>query len=129
MRIKSFLEACKKLKLDPKKVLPVVKSMPLHMQKPQIAYAKLVVIAQALNEGWEPNWDDTNEWKYWPWFYMNKPGFRFGGSDYAIPGSGTTGGSRLCFHTRELSDYAGKQFLSLWREMMVMPKKPAKKKK
>ena len=127
MPIKTFLEACKKLKLDPKKVLPVVKSMPLEMQKPQLAYTKLVIIAAALNDGREPNWDNTNEWKYWPWFWMDKPGFRFGASDCSLSGTDSAGGSRLCFRTRELSDYAAKKFLPLWKDLMVIA--PAKKKK
>lgn len=128
MPIKTFLEACKKLKFDPKKVVPNVASLPKKHQKAQVAYAKLLVIAEALNEGWEPNWDDSNEYKYWPWFYMNKPGFRFDDSHDAWSAAGTTGGSRLCFRTRELSDYAAKTFLSLWKDMMVLPK-PSKKKK
>jgi hypothetical protein len=119
MPIKTFSQACKILKLDPKKVLPVVKGMPLRMQKAQLAYAKLVIITQALNEGWEPNWDDSNEWKYWPWFYMNKPGFRFHGSHFVITDSYSSGGSRLCFKSEELASYAGRQFLDLYREFIA----------
>lgn len=132
MPIKTFLDACKALKIDPKKALPKLAGTPIRFQKAQMAYAKLLIIAAALNEGWTPDWDNGNEWKYWPWFWMNKPGFRFAGSYYSYTDTITSGGSRLCFRTRELSDYAGKTFLSLWEEMMVIPKpvkKAAKKKK
>lgn len=132
MPIKTFLEACKKLKIDPKKALPKLTGAPIRFQKAQIAYAKLLIIAEALNEGWAPDWDNQSEWKYWPWFWMNKPGFRFGVSLYSYTSTYSSSGSRLCFRTRELSDYAGKTFLSLWQDMMVIPKpmkKAAKKKK
>ncbi|MCS3134819.1 hypothetical protein NXW30_22015 [Phocaeicola vulgatus] len=37
-----------------------------------LAYHKLTVITRALNNGWKPNWDDQNEWKYYPLFrYVN----------------------------------------------------------
>lgn len=128
MPIKTFAEACKKLKLSPIKVLPKLLGTPKKHHKAMIAYAKLLVITEALNEGWEPNWDDTNEWKYWPWFYMNKPGFRFFASFCSYAFTFTSGGSRLCFRTRDLSDYAAKQFLSLWKDMIVLPKAAKKKK-
>lgn len=128
MPIKTFLEACKKLKVDPKKVVPSLTGVPKKNQTAMIAYAKLLVIAEALNDGWIPDWDNSSEYKYWPWFWMDKPGFRFFASYYSRAASHSTGGSRLCFRTRELSDYAGKKFLSLWKDMMVIPK-PAKKKK
>lgn len=132
MPIKTFLEACKQQKVDPKKALPKLAGTLIRFQKAQIAYAKLLIIAEALNEGWTPDWDNENEWKYWPWFYLNKPGFRFHDSPFSNASTDTAGGSRLCFRTRELSDYAAKTFISLWEEMMVIPKpvkKVAKKKK
>lgn len=126
--VKTFSEACKKLKLDPRKALPEVTGMPVRFRRAQIAYAKLLIIAEALNEGWMPDWDNSGEWKYWPWFWMNNPGFRFCGSDFTVSLSNASSGSRLCFRTRELSDYAGKTFLPLWRDLMIISK-PVKTRK
>lgn len=119
MPIKTFKQACTKLKLDPAKAVPDVSKMPKHLQKSLLAAAMLFIIAEALNDGWKPNWNDNNEYKYYPWFWMNKPGFRFYGSLCDISDTYSTGGSRLCFKTRELSDYAGKTFIKLYKDLMV----------
>jgi hypothetical protein len=126
--INSFPQACKKLKLDPLKCLPKVSGMPKRHQLAAIALAKLTIIAEAMNEGWVPDWNNSSEWKYYPWFYLNSPGFRFYGSHYSFANASAGSGSRLCFRTRESSDHAGKKFLSLWRDLMTLPV-PAKKKK
>jgi hypothetical protein len=73
-RIKSFEDACRELGEDPAN---------FNVGMPdEIAYKKLKVITRALNEGWEPNWNNDNQYKWYPWFYMDSPGFRFYDSDY-----------------------------------------------
>jgi hypothetical protein len=83
------------------------------LSEDEVAYIKLKVIVKALNEGWTPDWNNTNEPKYYPWFYMNKPGFRL----YAVPGRYTHSdvGSRLCFQKREVAEYAVSQFIDLYK--------------
>jgi hypothetical protein len=128
MPIKTFEEACKKLKLDPAAILPDVSRFPAKHQKAITATAKMYIVAEALNEGWEPNWNDSDEYKYFPWFDMeedkknNPSGFRFVGTyfDYSVTYS--AGGSRLCFKSQKLSDYCATQFVELWRDMMVLSK-------
>lgn len=84
------------------------------MNEDEIAYIKLKTIIKALNEGWKPNWDDTNEAKYYPWFYMNGPsGFRLDYVYYSYHRSVV--GSRLCFQKREVAEYAVKQFFDLYK--------------
>jgi hypothetical protein len=128
MEIKSFEEACAARGYDPAAILPDMSAMPVRHQAALQATAKLYIIAEALNEGWEPDWDDDGQYKYYPWFDLevhkknNPTGFRFYGSRYDYSGTYSTGGSRLCFRTRELSDYAGKTFVELYRNMMVLPK-------
>ena len=107
------------------------------------AFLKLRIITAALNQGWSPDWTNSDEWKYYPWFslytedeyndldaddkerccrvvgrsYINANAS--GGLVYANAGSAssvsfTGSGSRLAFKTRELALYAGKQFVDLW---------------
>lgn len=38
------------------------------------AYLKLSIIAEALNEGWTPDWDNSSEIKYYPYFKMSGSG-------------------------------------------------------
>jgi hypothetical protein len=84
------------------------------------AHAKLTIVAKALNEGWKPDWKNSNEWKYVPWFYMDKPGSGFSYFDYGRWCATSFVGSRLCFKTRELAEYAGKQFLDTYKELMCI---------
>ena len=120
-KIKTFEDACKALGLDPKKSLPDFSGYPEKHAKGMIAHAKLVIIAEALNEGWTPDWTDGNWDKYYPWFEMGSPsGVGFSCGDYGHWLSGSSVGSRLCFKSSELAKYAGKQFEQLYKDYFVM---------
>jgi hypothetical protein len=83
------------------------------------AMTKLTLIARALNEGWEPDWTDSNQYKYVPYFNNYKSGFGFSGSNYDAWYSGTCCGSRLCFKSAKLAEYAGKQFLDIYNQFLT----------
>ena len=83
------------------------------------AYMKLVVIARVLNEGWTPDWENGSQNKYVPWF-KNKSGFGLACCDYGRWSAGTGVGSRLCFKTSDLAEYAGKQFKELYEESYLI---------
>lgn len=70
-RVKSFEDACQVLGISTN--VPEVKGLPRKHQKAIIANYKLIIIAEALNEGWKPNWQDSDEYKYYPWFDMSNP--------------------------------------------------------
>jgi hypothetical protein len=85
----------------------------------EIAYKKLKIICRALNEGWTPDWSDSSQPKYFPWFKYNSGfGFSITLCDYWY--SATTVGSRLCFHSAELAEYAGKQFQKEYNEFLSL---------
>lgn len=83
------------------------------------AYKLIKMLVETLNQGWVPNWDDNNECKYYPWFYMSSSGFRFGGADGRWS-SRSYVGSRLAFKSSELAEYAGKQFTELYKQFMII---------
>lgn len=119
-KIKTYEAACKALKLNPKNI-PVVSNIPKKHKDAIVAHYKLVIIAEAINEGWTPDWADYNQYKYYPWFEMKKAGAGFsivcsGWVDYS------SFGSRLCYKSRELAEYAGKQFEKLYNTYMTLPK-------
>jgi hypothetical protein len=85
----------------------------------ETAYRIIKMLAKTLNEGWEPDWSNQNEYKYYPWFEMRgSSGFRFG--VYADWFTHSLVGSRLCFKSRELAEYAGKQFVDVYRDFMTI---------
>ncbi|KAA6303173.1 MAG: hypothetical protein EZS26_000776 [Candidatus Ordinivivax streblomastigis] len=126
-KITTFEDACKVLGLEPEN-LPIVEHLPEKDRQSIIAYYKLTIIARALNEGWEPDFSDCNQWKYWNWFYVETSGatagFACALTDYAASNTHAGVGSRLCFKTRELATYARENFRDLYFEYLFidMPK-------
>lgn len=85
----------------------------------EIAYRILKMLAISLNEGWTPDWDNSSESKYFPWFVMGgSSGFRFYGHAYWYTDSHV--GSRLCFKRPELARYAGEKFIDVYKKFMVI---------
>lgn len=112
------------------------------------AYLKLRIIVAALNEGWTPKFE-KDEWRYYPWFWLYTNGQieemneeekaqvcrvvgrahsnanAYGGLvfsyAYNVSTYSHTGvGSRLTFKTEELAEYAGKQFIEIYRDFMIV---------
>ncbi|QDZ63264.1 hypothetical protein I6H88_13685 [Elizabethkingia bruuniana] len=91
------------------------------LESDEVAYRKVKLIVKALNEGWTPDWSDSDQYKYFPWFNMSSSsgaGFSFNDCD----GWSTLShvGSRLCFKNRDLAKYAGQQFESIYKEFMTI---------
>lgn len=106
-RVKTFADACLVLDIEPGSVWHPAD------EQDEIAYKQLKVIARALNEGWEPDYNNNNQRKWYPWFYMDKPsGFRLFVVGYGR--SATYVGARLVFKSEELARYAANQFLGLY---------------
>ena len=112
------------------------------------AYLKLRVITAALNEGWEPQFTE-DEWRYYPRFYLwtdeelaekteewkrerclttmqyhrgEWAGLAFARSTNVPSFAEALVGSRLCFKSDTLAEYAGKQFIDLWMDFCLIRK-------
>lgn len=121
--IKTFEDACVSLNLNPETILPDFSLFPFHHQKAMVAHSKLIIIAEALNEGWKPDWSNGKWDKYYPWFDMEDSasgGFSY--DDYGYWYTLSAVSSRLCFKSRELAEYAGKTFQSIYETLFVIPK-------
>lgn len=113
-----------------------------------LAYFKLRIIVQALNEGWKPQFT-TEEWRYYPWFWLyteqeiedmdedeknerrmmntgdyvtDYAGFACAGSAHVPSSTDAYLGSRLCLKTPELATYCGKQFIGIWADYLLTRK-------
>ena len=78
------------------------------------SYLKLVNITKVLNEGWQPDWNNPNEKKYYPWFYMDKADFRL--TDVSFLDSFSVVSGRLCFSSRELGQLSVDLFLDIYKD-------------
>jgi len=113
-KIKTFEDACAALGINPT-------DAEFTTGKPHIiAHNKLEVVVQALNEGWQPDWNNTSERKWQPWFYMGSAGagFRLSVCVFGYAYSGV--GSRLCLKSEEVAEYAAKQFADLYKAYMTL---------
>lgn len=113
-RVKSFEDACQVLGMNPSCLFHGGET------KDEEAYIKLKTIARALNEGWTPDWTDSNEAKYWPYFDSYKSGVGFSYDACVYWYATTAVGSRLCYKSSELAKYAGTQFLSIYNDFLTL---------
>lgn len=144
-RVKTFDDAVEILGNDNQAVIDYYAIADKTCTEDILAFAKLRVIAEALNEGWKPKFDG-DECRYYPWFYIyTKEEYeeldeeekkacrvvgRSGSNSYAYGGlvcasasvasssSYSSNGSRLAFKTRELGEYCGKQFIDIWEKFL-----------
>jgi hypothetical protein len=119
-QIKTFADACRVLNIPDE--IPDMKSLTEKEQASIAAYYQLLIIVRALNEGWEADWRDSKQWKYWNWFYVDTEGF---GDVYSFSAPSlaySLTGARLCFRTHELALYASKQFKTLYFDYLYIRK-------
>lgn len=91
------------------------------LEEDEIAYRQIKLIVKALNDGWVPDWTNTNQYKYAPWFNMgSSSGVGFSCYGYVSWSAVSGVGSRLCFKSRELAEYAGKQFTEIYKKYMTV---------
>lgn len=131
-RIKTFEDAVAELSnramngdKDAGKLLDEWKISSKVSSKDLLAYLKLRIITSALNEGWKPKFEE-NERRYYPWFSL-KTSLGGAGASCGLVctfaddvSSGTGYGSRLAFKSKELAEYAGKQFVEIYEEYCLI---------
>lgn len=116
-RIKTFKDACEELGDEH----PLVKeywgvvNINLDITQDLISYLKLRIITAALNEGWEPTFDKDEE-RWYPWFKIKQGGLVCANAYDAGLSSYTDYGVRLIFKSKELAEYAGKQFIDIYKD-------------
>lgn len=86
-------------------------NIPFHLK----AYQKEVMVVEFYNKGWEPDWSDKNENKYYPYFYMNE--FRLHDWDCYDSDSGVP--ARLVFKNKEDLKEAVEKFKEIFKESRI----------
>lgn len=77
-----------------------------------VAYKKLKLIIKVINEGWEPDFQNTSQSKWYPWFRVGASGSGFdcSGTVFIYDHSCTGVGSRLCTFSRDAARYIAETF-------------------
>lgn len=139
-RVKTFEDACKEVGIDAEKWLEEHKDDDVNL----LAFLKIRIIVEALNEGWKPKFDGE-EYRYAPYFYyytkeevdnmdedeksrlLYVGGNALDGSicglsasyaDYAFSNSDACFGARLALKSRDLALYCGNQFYEIWIDFL-----------
>ena len=115
-RIKTYEDACAEIgemPIDEKAMLS------FGFTQDEIDYRKIKTITKALNEGWNVDWKDSDQKKWIPWFAMSSAGFVFRNAGYDCSYAYAGYGSRLCFKSSELAEYAGTQFTELYSAFII----------
>ena len=122
-RVKSYADACKVLGIEPMNE----QNMKAQGFRPdEVARRKLETITEALNEGWKPDWNNTDQCKYYPYFFIRENAKAEGtaGLSYAYTANAASYtyacfGSRLCFHDSDTARYAGNTFTELYEQILI----------
>ena len=151
-RIKTFEDACNELGED-NVLVQAYRTAEFNTNGNQndvsdvFAYLKLRVIAEALNEGWEPHFT-TDECRWYPWFCLytqeeidnmdeekKKKRWLFGSDSnygancglavaYSYNGwsiSDASISARLAVKSEALAKYFGQQFIDIWSDYVALP--------
>lgn len=127
-KITSYEDACKVLNIQPINE-EVFNAFPKEDQRSMLAYHKLTVITRALNNGWKPNWDDQNEWKYYPLFRYVNAGLSCALTNHSATSTHAAIGSRLCFPTSALAKYAAEHLRTCTVTIIALLRKTEKRNK
>lgn len=139
-RVKTFEDACKEVGIDAEKWLEEHKDDDVNL----LAFLKIRIIVEALNEGWKPKFDGE-EYRYAPYFYyytkeevdnMDEDeksrllyvggdasngsvcGLSASDGDVAFSDSDAYIGARLALKSRDLALYCGNQFYEIWIDFL-----------
>ena len=113
-KVKTFEDA---LAITGRPSTPDFSNVPEDMKEYFEGQYQMIVITEALNEGWIPYWANNKQRKWVPWFWVSSSGFVFGDTFcyYSYAGYG----SRLCFKNEALARYAGQQFIDIWSKILL----------
>ena len=119
-RVKTYEDACK---VEP---INEQNAKAQGFRSDEIARRKLETIAAALNEGWKPDWNNTDQYKYYPYFYIQEnakgkgsAGLSCAATNDAAALTAAAIASRLCFYASRLARYAGNQFTDLYEQILI----------
>ncbi len=122
-RVKTYEDACKVLGVEP---INEQNAKAQGFRSDEIARRKLETIAAALNEGWKPDWNNTDQYKYYPYFYIQEnakgkgsAGLSCASTHHSAAYASAIIGSRLCFYASRLARYASNQFTDLYEQILI----------
>lgn len=115
-RVKSWKDVVDILEEQGESVVLPYKLAKTKQQDSINALYKIQCISKVLNEGWEPDFNNGNQYKYYPWFEYKNTGFGFYSVYWASVFSVFPFG---CYYkTEELAKHSSKLFIDIYKEYL-----------
>ncbi|MBD3748534.1 MAG: hypothetical protein IE931_03465 [Sphingobacteriales bacterium] len=118
-RITSYEDACEELEREQIE-LSDFNFLPAKDREAAFGFHQITTIIEAYNEGWQPDWTDSNETKYYPWFRLVGSGVGFSYDVYGCGDSHTYVGSRLVLKSSDLAIHVGKTFIDIYNKFLTL---------
>jgi len=114
--IKSFEDACKSLNINISELWFLNNDyVPKHI----ISELKLEIIYKAMNNGWLPDFNNINQYKYSPYFKVSASGLVYYYYCYFADYIDASYGCRLCTYNGEIAKYIGETFIDLYKDYLL----------
>ncbi len=113
-KVKTFEDACNVKGINMFEWFDKYNNIPKHI----LAEMQLEIIIEVMNEGWTPNWKDSSEYKWYPYFDLGGSGFSLYGCLTRNSVSGV--GVRLCTKNEDLCRYIATQFIDIYKDYMTI---------
>ena len=113
-------KAFEKCGYDPK-AMPDLSGLPEQIRNALVSAYLLMVVFEAINDGWQPDFTDRNQLRYFPWPAVSRSGLGFSGSDCDCDDghAGAHVGSRLCTDSSAKALFILDQFQDLWKAWLL----------
>jgi hypothetical protein len=116
--IKTFDDACRACGTTEEQFNEKFKN--LGLDEDTLNYEKLKIEYKAINNGWVPDWNNYDQYKYYPWFEVRPSGSGFSDSIYGFDCTHAYVGSRLCTDTSEKALYMAQQFEQEFKAFLLL---------
>lgn len=113
-------KAFEKCGYDPK-ATPDLSGLPEHIRNALMSAYLLMVVFEAINDGWQPDFTNSNQVRYFPWPDVSRSGLGFSSSDCDYGSGHATAhvGSRLCTDSSAKALFILDQFQDLWKAWLL----------
>ncbi len=113
-------KAFEKCGYDPK-AMPNLSGLPEQIRNALMSAYLLIVVFEAINDGWQPDFTDPGQVRYFPWPAVSRSGLGFSSSlcGYANDLTSALVGSRLCTDSSAKALFILDQFQDLWKTWLL----------
>lgn len=84
------------------------------------AYRKLLLIYKVFRKEWIPNYNNSNQYKFYPYFRWDSSAGRFVYAGYVYDLTGTDVGARLSVDSAEKAKHIGTHFVDIYNDFLTL---------